>query len=336
MKRCAGCIALLLSFLLSGCGGGWQSALDPKGPGASELAWLIWSFTGLLGAIWLAVLAAVGLTVLRRRADTLLPPPTSAPREQRSVVIVTALAVLTVLVVLVLTGLSFVVQRRLYAASEGAVTIRAVGYQWWWEFNYGTDGTPESFTTANEIHVPLGVPVRIALESDDVIHSFWVPNLIGKQDLIPSQTNELTFTATQAGIYRGQCAEFCGLQHAHMGLIVVVEDEAAFQAWQEQQRRPAQVPAEPERQKGQEVFLQQACIMCHTIRGTPAISREGPDLTHIGSRLQLAAATLPLTRGSLAAWIADPHGIKPGVHMPAVPLEPDQLNALAAYLEGLR
>jgi cytochrome c oxidase subunit 2 len=120
-----------------------------------------------------------------------------------------------------------------------------------------------------------------------------------------------------------------------MGLIVVAEDQASFDVWQGTQRLPAAAPTDPERQRGQDVFLQQACIMCHAIRGTPAISREGPDLTHVGSRLQIAAATLPLTRGSLAAWIADPHGIKPGVYMPAVPLEPDQLNALAAYLEGL-
>ena len=321
-------------MLLAGCGGGWQSALDPKGPGAAELAWLIWGFTGILGAIWLAVLAAVAVTIWKRRIGRSPLGPREAG-ERRGVVIVTTLTVLTALVVLTLSGLSFVVQRRLYAADTGAVTIRAVGYQWWWEFDY-EDGDPaRTFTTANEIHVPVGVPVKLLLQSDDVIHSFWVPNLIGKQDMIPGQTNELVVTAGHPGTYRGQCAEFCGLQHAHMGLIVVAEDPASFEAWQARQRRPAASPSTPEQRLGQDVFLQQACIMCHAIRGTPAISREGPDLTHVGSRLQIAAATLPLSRGSLAAWIADPHGIKPGVHMPAIPLESDELNAVAAYLEGL-
>ncbi len=331
-------LPLLLPLLLAACQDR-PSALDPKGPTAQDLAWLIEVFSILLGVIWLLVVLAVALAVWKRRSKTAVIPLPGILRpssERRSTVIVTGLVLATAVTVLVLTGLSFVGQRQLFASEDPAVTIQVTGHQWWWEIRY-EDGDPSRvFTTANEIHVPTGLPVKLELEGDDVIHSFWVPNLAGKQDLVPGQQNQLTFTVAEPGIYRGQCAEFCGLQHAHMGIIVVAEDEQRFRAWQEAQIRAAGPPVDEEQQRGMDVFLSHACVMCHAIRGTPAGARTGPDLTHVGGRLQLAAATLPLTRGSLAAWIADPHGIKPGVNMPIVPLEPDELNALAAYLEGLK
>ncbi|HWL69899.1 MAG TPA: cytochrome c oxidase subunit II [Geminicoccus sp.] len=329
---------LALPFLLAGCAG-WPSALDPKGPTAADLAWLIQLFTVLLGVIWLLVVLAVGLVVFRRRwtaAAMPMPKAVHPSEERRPTVIVMALVVATCITVLVLTGLSFAGQQRLFGVDEPAVTIQVTGHQWWWEVRY-QDGDPSRvFTTANEIHVPVGLSIRLVLESDDVIHSFWVPNLAGKQDLVPGQQNQLGFTVTEPGIYRGQCAEFCGLQHAHMGIIVVAESEPAFRAWQEAQIRPGKLPETAEQRQGMQVFLSHACVMCHAVRGTPAGGRTGPDLTHVGSRRHLAAATLPLTRGSLAAWIADPHGIKPGVNMPIVPLASDELNSLAAYLEGLK
>jgi cytochrome c oxidase subunit 2 len=192
------------------------------------------------------------------------------------------------------------------------------------------------FTTANEIYIPVGEPVTIKLNASDVIHSFWVPSLFGKQDLIPGRENVIQFTAGREGTYRGQCAEFCGWQHAHMGLLVVAKPKAAFERWREQQIKPADPPSEPERQKGQQVFLSKPCIMCHSVRGTPAGGRVAPDLTHVGSRLMLAAAMLPMSRGNLAAWIVDPQGIKPGAHMPLITLDPDEIDPLVSYLEGLK
>jgi cytochrome c oxidase subunit 2 len=193
-----------------------------------------------------------------------------------------------------------------------------------------------SFTTANEIHLPVGEPITVKLTSSDVIHSFWVPALMGKQDAIPGRENQIGFSVDKPGVYRGQCAEFCGLQHAHMGMVVFADTKDAFEAWRNGQIADAAAPTQIEQQKGQEVFLSHPCVACHTIRGTDAGGRTGPDLTHLASRTTLAAGTLPLNRGSLAAWITDPHGIKPGVDMPLIPLEPDALQSLASYLEGLK
>jgi cytochrome c oxidase subunit 2 len=178
--------------------------------------------------------------------------------------------------------------------------------------------------------------VTFQLASSDVIHSFWVPNLAGKLDLIPGVDNHLQLVADKPGTYRGQCAEFCGYQHAHMGLIVVAEPREAFDAWREGQLRAAEPPGNEERRRGQQVFLSKPCIGCHTVRGTAAGGRVGPDLTHFGSRAHLASATLPLTRGTLGAWIIDPQTIKPGAHMPMTQLQPDEVDPLLSYLTGLK
>jgi cytochrome c oxidase subunit 2 len=238
--------------------------------------------------------------------------------------------------VLALTALSYAGQRRLFAVEEEAVTIRVTGQQWWWQLTYEDPDASRTFTTANEIHVPVGKPVKVKLNAADVIHSFWVPSLMGKQDLIPGRENDIRFVAERPGVYRGQCAEFCGLQHAHMGFLVVAEPQADFDRWRDEQIKAAEPPGDSERRTGLEAFLSKPCVMCHTVRGTPAGGRTGPDLTHVGGRRTLAAATLPMSRGNLAAWIVDPHGIKPGVNMPLIKLDPDELNSIAAYLEGLR
>jgi cytochrome c oxidase subunit 2 len=183
--------------------------------------------------------------------------------------------------------------------------------------------------------VPVGVPVRIHGTSVDVIHSFWVPSLHGKMDLIPGRQTQIWVQADRPGVYRGQCAEFCGYQHAHMGFVVVAEPREQFDAWLDAQRAPAAEPADDEERLGRDVFVNGTCAMCHTIRGTPAASRTGPELTHVGSRATLAAGTLPNQRGHLAGWIVDPQGIKPGVRMPQNRLAPHELNALLAYLEHL-
>jgi cytochrome c oxidase subunit 2 len=326
--------ALGLSGLTS-CSG-WQNALDPASGDAEHISWLFWLFVAVLGAIWALVMVVLGLALMMRsrRIDD---PLTSHPeRDQRTAWVIAVLSGATLVTVLILTGISFVGQRRLFGPREEAVTIRVTGHQWWWDVRYEDHDPARTFTTANEIHLPVGKPVNIKLNSSDVIHSFWVPNLMGKLDLIPGRENQLRLTADRAGIYRGQCAEYCGLQHAHMGFMVVIEPQEAFERWRNGQIAPAAQPDDEERKRGQAAFLSQPCVMCHSVRGTTAGGRVAPDLTHIGGRLTLAAGTLPVSRGNLAAWIVDPHGIKPGVNMPMIKLPPDDLNAISAYLEGLK
>ena len=191
-------------------------------------------------------------------------------------------------------------------------------------------------TTANEIHIPAGEPVRLILNSTDVIHSFWVPSLAGKLDLIPGHETVLDLEAEKPGVYRGQCAEFCGAQHAHMSTLLIAEPRPVFDAWLNDQLRPAAEPASAEAKAGRDLFLNRPCLMCHKISGTIAGGTVAPDLTHIASRKTLAAGTLMMSRGNLAAWIADPQGVKPGAHMPVMDLDGDELNAIVAYLEGLK
>ncbi|ACA17403.1 cytochrome c oxidase, subunit II [Methylobacterium sp. 4-46] len=328
-------LALGLALPLAGCTF-VQSPLDPVSPQARDLLWLFWLFSAVLAAIWLAVMLALLASFRARRAETADPLAIDPRRERRATALVAGLTVATGLVVLVLTGLSYAGQRRLFGDEAARVTIRVIGHQWWWEVQYEDPEPSRGFTTANEIHVPVGVPVRLTLDSTDVIHSFWVPSLTGKQDLIPGRTNAIHFTAERPGLYRGQCAEFCGMQHAKMGLLVIAEDEESFDRWRRGQAAPRPEPGSDEARAGEAAFVAAPCSLCHQVRGTAAAGRNGPELTHVGSRRTLAAGTLPMSRGNLAAWIVDPHGIKPGVNMPLVRLDPDQLNTVSAYLEGLK
>jgi cytochrome c oxidase subunit 2 len=215
-----------------------------------------------------------------------------------------------------------------------ALTIHVIAHQWWWEVHYVTPHGP-SFTTANEIHIMVGQPVRIELTSADVIHSFWVPQLAGKMDVIPGQTNITWLQADKPGTYRGQCAVFCGAQHAHMALQVIVDKPKQFQAWWNRQGKPAPMPESADARRGQKVFGAR-CAACHTVRGTSAGGIVGPDLTHLMSRHMLAAGMLPNNRGNLAAWISDPQGIKYGSRMPNLMLSPSELSAVVAYLDTLK
>jgi cytochrome c oxidase subunit 2 len=210
------------------------------------------------------------------------------------------------------------------------------GHQWWWDVRYDAHVPAHRVRTANEIHIPVGQPILLKLRTSDVIHSFWVPSLHGKRDLIPGQTNTLWLQADRPGTYRGQCAEFCGHQHAHMGLLVVAEPPERFAGWQERQRQPAAEPADALARRGREVFVAGPCALCHAVRGTEAAAEVAPDLTHLGSRLTIAAATLANTPGHLAGWIVDPQRLKPGSHMPPMSLAADDLQALLAYLGSLR
>jgi cytochrome c oxidase subunit 2 len=333
LRRAIGVAALTLT--LAACRG-WQSALDPQGPEARHLADLFWIFTAVLTAVWVLTMLALVAALRRRRPAGADPLATDPATEGRMTAVVATAVALTAITVLVLTGVSYATQKRLFSTKADGLTIRIIGHQWWWEVRYEDPEPYKTFTTANEIHIPVGEPVKVKLNSSDVIHSFWVPTLTGKQDLITGRENEIQFTAEREGVYRGQCAEFCGWQHAHMGMLVVAKPKEEFERWREHQISAAESASDPERQRGQEIFLSKPCIMCHQVRGTPAGGRVAPDLTHVGSRQYIAAGTLPMSRGNLAAWIVDPQGIKPGVHMPLIKIEPEEIDPLVSYLEGLK
>jgi cytochrome c oxidase subunit 2 len=326
----AGAIALLLS----GCS--MPAALTPGGPQAGAISGLIWSFTGLLTVIWILVLVALGIAIFRGHKPRPDPVEASPRTERRVSTIIGVLGGITGVIVIGLTVLSYAAQQQIYAPATPALTIEVIGHQWWWELKYDDPDPSKTFNTANEIHVPVGQLVELTLKSDDVIHSFWVPSLMGKTDLIPGRTNSLRFTADKAGVYGGQCAEFCGLQHAHMGMRVFVDAPAEFDRWKAGQIAPSVGPTTPAQSAGQTAFLNNPCLSCHAIRGTTAGGVLGPDLTHVASRSTLAAGTLPFTRGTLAAWITDPQSIKPGTNMPTIKLEPQALNAMLDYLTGLK
>ncbi|WP_448190842.1 cytochrome c oxidase subunit II [Azospirillum sp. sgz301742] len=315
-----------------------QSALHVAGPQAARIEALWWLMLGVSAAVFALVMVALLIAILRRRRPIAEPMPRPEPERERGIGRVVGGAVgVTALTLFLLIAASYVTDKGLDAlAHDEEVSIEVTGHQWWWQVRY--HGQPESrgFDTANEIHIPVGATVKLTLKSTDVIHSFWAPSLHGKQDLIPGQDNVLYLRADKPGIFRGQCAEFCGAQHAKMAFEVVAEDREDFTHWWDAQLAPAAQPADEAQVRGLAVFLAGPCIMCHRIGGTDAGGRTAPDLTHVGSRRTLAAGMLPNERGFLAAWIADPQGIKPGNHMPATGLEPQDLQAVVSYLESLK
>jgi cytochrome c oxidase subunit 2 len=322
--------AALLPILLSACGGSDQSTLDPASPASSKIATLWWVMFAGGVVVTAVVLLLVFLAVLRRRRD-------AGGWAPGTVFVATAgLGIpLVVLVALFALTLSTIPETAPASSSTGRgadVTIDVTGRQWFWDVEYPDSGV----RTANEIHIPVGEPVELRVHTDDVIHSLWVPRLNRKIDMIPGRTNRLTLEADRAGSYRGQCAEFCGIQHAHMAFWVVAEPKAQFESWLHAQAAPATVPATEHLVEGQQVLLGSACVYCHRIAGTNASGEVGPDLTHIASRRSLAAATIPNSRGYLAGWILDPQHLKPGNKMPATDLDGGQLQALLDYLESLR
>jgi cytochrome c oxidase subunit 2 len=313
-----------------------HSALNPSSP-QTRLIDGLWDAMYLTSIVVfvLVVVALLWGAFRRRTADT--PAPTR-PEGERG--LKTAVAVATGLTGLILFGflVSDVSVGRQLTKNPGnqALQLRVTGHQWWWEVQYRDSIAQNWVTTANEIHVPVGRPVALELRSTDVIHSFWPPSLSQKRDLIPGDVNSLWFQADSPGVYRGQCAEYCGLQHAKMAFLVIADRPAEFATWLERQRDTALTPTDSVTRRGQEVFLASSCVMCHAISGTPAGSRIGPDLTHLASRMTIASGTLPNTRGNLAGWILNPQTIKPGTRMPANQFNPDDLQALLTYLESLK
>ena len=313
-----------------------QSALAPAGPQAARIENLWWVFLGVSTVVFVAVALALGLALFRRRRVVVSDPANGEPRKVR---VVTAATAVTVVILLLLITVSVLASRPMSADAVrhlDPLIVDVVGHQWWWEIQYDDPVASQRFRTANELHIPVGRPVIVRLNSRDVIHSFWVPNLHGKMDLVPGRTTTTWLQADRPGTYRGQCAEFCGLQHARMAFVVVAEPAAEYDAWARRQREPAPEPADDVSRRGREVFLGHQCALCHTIRGTGAWGSVAPDLTWIGSRRTLAAGTLPNTRGHLGGWLIDPQRIKPGNFMPPTRLAPEDLEALLTYLGGLR
>ncbi|MDB5856973.1 MAG: cytochrome c oxidase, subunit [Ramlibacter sp.] len=319
---------------------GLHDALQAMGPQAGHIVDLWRIFLVLCTLVFAAILAALLLALKRApRVRTGAPPDLSTvnvpePGPRRSVV--TAVTA-SILLLLVLLAASVFTDRALARLPlQDAVNIEVVAHQWWWTVRYVNGPVTETFETANEIHVPVGRPVVIKLSSEDVIHSLWVPSLAGKRDLVPGRTATMAFQADQPGLYRGQCAEFCGYQHAFMAFEVHAQPQAEYDAWRQQQLAPAAEPADMNAQRGKQLFQSVSCALCHSIQGTLAQGRHAPDLTHLAGRRTLAAGTLPNTPASLASWIADPQKLKPGVNMPATPLSGEDLGAIVAYLGTLK
>ena len=308
-----------------------QSALHPAGEQAARIAGLWWLMFWVCTAVFAALMIALAFAVMRGRSNQPHAGDRVLARNVSAAVGVSVVALVGLLFASVLTG------RAVGSLQDPhPLAIQITAAQWWWAIEYQNDTPSLRVTTANELHIPAGRIAAITLRSDDVIHSFWVPNLHGKIDLIPGRVNTIWLKADTAGVYRGQCAEYCGLQHAHMALTVVVDTPEQFEGWLSAQRQPPPAPAGDQQARGQAIVERGSCALCHTVRGTQAGARTAPDLTHFASRSTIAAGTAPNTREYLAGWIADPQHLKPGTRMPATGLPPEDLQAVVAYLETLR
>lgn len=302
-----------------------QSAFEAHGPEADAILQLTWVMTA--GAALVLALVVV-LTALALRA----PRPWLA----RPAAIAALGIAFPAVTLLALVAYATIAVPRPYSDERPALRLELVGHQWWWEVRYLDAHGARDFVTANEIRIPVGGAVEVNLASADVLHSFWVPSLAGKLDLVPGRRNALVLSARHAGVYRGQCAEYCGGPHGQMALHVVASDPAAFEAWRAAQRAPPPEPGDAGALRGRAVF-DEICAACHTVRGTRAVGTRGPDLTHVASRLALAAGALPNEPASRVRWITAGQHVKPGNLMPEFrALGAGELEALGAYLATLR
>ncbi|MHB0770956.1 cytochrome c oxidase subunit II [Bradyrhizobium sp. 1.29L] len=325
---CGGVIAL--SILLGGCGPDRQSVLAPQGVQAEQIATLAWLLFGLGAAVLAIVIAALWLAVAG-------PERARGWLAKENTVILLGIVFPTLTLALLLGYGVWVMRSHLDLTRDpsGAV-IEVVGEQWWWRVNYsGSNGKP--IASANEVRVPVGIPVDFRLKANDVIHSFWVPSLAGKIDMIPGRTTSLRVTARLPGIYRGQCAEYCGGSHALMAFEVIAMPPAEYAAWLSRAAAPPLPPQSEDHRRGQLLFLASGCGACHTVRGTPAAGTIGPDLTHIGSRRSVGIDTLPLNHANLVRFVTGGQHVKPGNLMPEFRiLKPSDVDALSAYLLTLK
>lgn len=327
--------ALALAIATAACGQSYSSALHPAGAQAARINTLTWTYTAIGAAVFVAVMTMLVVAIRRGRQRTEVA---EGPEANRAITrwVVGSLVVTVVILMGVLVA-NFATGRALGTYTDrDALTIRVTARQWWWDVEYLDPRAHRRLATANEIHVPVGRRVRLEVESRDVIHSFWAPNLHGKIDMIPGYRGTTYFQVDEEGVYEGRCAEFCGHQHAKMQFRVIAESPRKFEEWYEAQLEPAVPPRDSARAAGQQVFMQRGCVLCHSIRGTAAGSRLGPDLTHLASRHTLAAGTIPNTRGHLAGWVVDPQRIKPYVQMPPNALSGGELQVLLDYLEALK
>ncbi len=341
MKRARSIFAsaaiFVLAALLQGCGGGEQHPLNTITTKSDFARWITNLFVEIT-VLDLLVLAAVLITFIlaifffSTRVGNPAPPSTTTSdlRVEIAYTLIPALIIIAILVPTVRT----IFRSQPYLPPKGSLQIEVVAHQWWWDFSYMDSS---HINTANELHIPTGVPIRLNLESNDVIHSFWVPQLGGKRDVVPGQANELTFTASVPGEYLGECAEFCGESHANMRFRVFVQTPEQFAAWEKaQEAPPGTIPAsETAAAEGQKVFENSPCTTCHTISGVSK-GYIGPNLTHFGSRTTMAGGIEQNDPHNVAEWITDPNQVKPGVYMPALGLRGTQLNDLVAYLESLK
>ena len=317
-----------MALLLAGCGGG-QSTVDTHSGAAAKIDSLWWVMLVGSAIVLAVVLALLAVGLLRRRSVE--PDQRARPAPGTTFVAIAGVVVPTVVLVALFVLTVDALPKTAPSPAKAELAVGVTARQWFWDVSYA-DGA----RTANEIHIPVGVPVDIQVTSRDVIHSLWVPELNRKIDAIPGRTNHVVFDARSAGVFRGQCAEFCGLQHAHMALYVVAEPRADFERWLARTAAPAPQPANAELERGQQVLLGSACEYCHRIAGTNASGTIGPDLTHVATRLSLGAGTIPNGRGYLAGWVLDPQHVKPGNRMPATALTGPALQSLLDYLESLR
>lgn len=310
----------------------FQSVLHSAGIQADRIESLWWAIFGVTTIVTVVVLAVLGLALRRG-----LRPAATVSDERRLLRAVGAGSVATIIILIGLLVRSVITSRAIASQRSGdALMIEVTAYQWWWSVEYQHPEPAQRVRTANELHLPVGRNVAIKLLANDVIHSFWVPSLHGKLDAIPGHESTLWLRADRPGIYRGQCAEYCGHQHAHMALVVVAEPPDDFERWIQAQRQTAHQPSTAQEQRGLQLVQQSACVMCHTIRGTAAGARIAPDLTHLATRATIAAGVLPRTADHVSEWIRDPQAIKPGNRMPALAFSDSDRAAIVAYLEQLR
>ncbi len=316
-----------------------MNVLEPVGPQAGEIAWVWDVFLWVVIAVWLLVVGFIIASALVSRRNEIDDPLAEQPGRDRRMARAVLLAGSATVVTLVGLLVTTVVAGRNLAALEDQgdpLHVRITGRQWWWEVEYDRDDPQQYASTANELHVPVGRPIHVELTSADVIHSFWVPSVHGKRDLIPGRINRTWLRVDQPGVYRGQCAEFCGLEHARMTITIVAETPERFAQWKAHQRLAAPAPLTDAQKRGLGVFVRSPCALCHTVAGTPAGGRVGPDLTHVASRLEIGAGTVTNTHDHLTRWISNAQAMKPGARMPPVSLPAEDIAAIVAYLETLR
>ncbi|MFI5274580.1 MAG: cytochrome c oxidase subunit II [Ktedonobacterales bacterium] len=344
-----GLLALIGAVLLSACGQGpenYSNVLQPKGPISLQESNLTWIIFGIAAVIWFIVTTWLIVSVIRFRARPGLAPALQTPGNTKIEIAWTIIPAAILFVVLGITiSTMFAIAN---PPTPATLNVVAIGHQWWWEFQYpvqSSNGITTQIVTADEMHIPVNTVVHVSLVSDNVIHSFWVPELSGKTDVIPGHDNSQWLKSDTIGSYRGACAEFCGSQHAHMDYVVKVDSASDFHAWAANQQTNALTPATAQQAAGQQVFLSAGCIGCHQINGvTHPAKLIGPNLTHFGGRSLIAGWVLSNTPANLAEWVAHAQDVKPDSDMPSFDgsstgypaLSQTQVNDLVAYLESLQ